>query len=130
MIPNNQKTSLLIPSQLPGFVREDPDYSTFVAFVQAYYEWMEENGNVTERTKNLLNYKDIDKTTSEFIDYFTNDFLPYFPQDILIDKEKAVKFARELYQSKGTLSCLWPRRNCAAITPSSAEVCRKAYGFC
>ena len=100
----SEKTSLLIPAQLPEFVRDNPDYANFNLFLKAYYEWMEENGNVTERTKNLLNYKDIDKTTSEFIDYFTNDFLPYFPQDILIDKEKAVKFARELYQSKGTLS--------------------------
>jgi hypothetical protein len=52
---------------------------------------MEENGNVTERSKNLLNYKDVDKTTNEFINYFTNDFLPYFPKDILIDKEKGCK---------------------------------------
>ena len=68
----------------------------------AYYEWMEKNGKVTERTKNLLNYKDIDQTTDEFLEYFTNDFLPYFPQDVLIDKQKAVKVARELYQTKGT----------------------------
>ena len=78
MIPDNQKTSLLIPSQLPGFIREEPDYSTFVAFVQAYYEWMEENGNLLDRAKNIVNYTDIDNTTEEFIDYFLKDFLPYF----------------------------------------------------
>jgi hypothetical protein len=69
--------------------------------MQAYYEWMEQEGKVTNRAKNLLNYKDIDTTTEEFIDYFTNDFLPYFPQDILVDKYKAIKIAKELYQTKG-----------------------------
>ena len=102
MIANDQKTSLLVNSQLPEFVRDNPDYANFNLFLTAYYEWMEQNGKVTERTKNLLNYKDIDQTTDEFLDYFTNDFLPYFPQDVLIDKQKAVKVARELYQTKGT----------------------------
>ena len=102
MISNGQKTSLLIPSQLPGFIRENPDYNNFVSFVQAYYEWMETNGQVLDRAQNLLNYKDIDSTTNDFIDYFINDFLQYFPQDALISKATAVKVAKELYQSKGT----------------------------
>jgi hypothetical protein len=104
MIPNDQKTSLLIPSQLPGFVRDEPDYANFVTFVQAYYEWMEENGNMTDRSKNILNYTDIDSTTEEFIDYFLNDFLAYFPPDALVSKQQAIKVARQLYQSKGTIS--------------------------
>ena len=56
MIDSSQKTSLLIPSQLPGFIRDDPAYENFVLFLQAYYEWMEQNNNVTDRSKNLLNY--------------------------------------------------------------------------
>jgi hypothetical protein len=102
MISSSQKTSLLIPSQLPGFIRDDPDYENFVAFVQAYYEWMEQNDNTLDTSKNLLSYSDIDNTTDKFIDYFTNDFLPYFPQEALISKERAVKVARQLYRSKGT----------------------------
>lgn len=102
MIDNFQKNSILIPEQLPEFIRDNPEYSNFVLFIKAYYEWMEQNGQVTERTRNLLNYHDIDKTTTEFIDYYINDFLPYFPKDILVDEDKAVKLARQLYQSKGT----------------------------
>ena len=98
----DQKTSLLIPSQLPEFIRDDPSYGNFVLFLQAYYEWMEQNDNVIDRTKNLLNYKDIDQTSSEFLDYFYNDFLSYFPKDILADKQKVIKLAKQLYQSKGT----------------------------
>lgn len=102
MITTGQKNSLLISSQLPEFVRDSPDYDNFVAFLTAYYEWLEQDGNVAERTKNLLNYKDIDKTSSEFLDYFIQDFLPYFPKDALISKDNAVKIAKELYSSKGT----------------------------
>ena len=102
MIDSAQKTSLLVSSQLPEFIRDEPSYAKFVLFLQAYYEWLEENNNVTDRTKNLLNYKDIDKTTSEFLDYFTNDFLSYFPKEILADKKKVIKIAKEMYQSKGS----------------------------
>jgi hypothetical protein len=102
MITSGHKTSLLVPSQLPAFIRDNPDYDKFVAFFQAYYEWMETTGQVTDRTQNLLNYKDIDATTDEFLNYFINDFLQYFPQDALISKSSAVKVARQLYQSKGT----------------------------
>ena len=104
MIESGQKTSLLIPSQLPEFVRDDPAYEKFVLFLQAYYEWLETNDNVTDRTKNILNYKDIDNTSAEFLDYFYNDFLSYFPKDILADKVKVTKLAKQLYQSKGTQS--------------------------
>jgi hypothetical protein len=102
MIQDGQKTSLLISSQLPGYIQDNPDYANFSLFLQAYYEWMEQNGKVTERSKNLLSYKDIDRTTNEFLDYYINDFLPYFPKDTLISKQSAVKIAKQLYKNKGT----------------------------
>ena len=106
MIQSNQKTSLLIPSQLPAFIRDDPAYSNFVLFLQAYYEWLETENNITDRSKNILNYTDVDNTTSEFLQYFYNDFLSYFPQDLLEDPTKNIatilKIARQLYQAKGS----------------------------
>ena len=62
MLQSNQKTSLLVPSQLPAFIRDNPDYANFVTFVQAYYEWMEQSGGVTDGSKNIPNYFDIDNT--------------------------------------------------------------------
>ena len=102
MISN--KTSLLIPTQLPEFVRDNPDYANFVLFLKSYYEWMEESGNLTDASKNLLEYKDIDTTTNDFLQYFVNDFLQYFPKDALINQATAVKAARQLYKAKGTLA--------------------------
>ena len=116
MIPNDFKTSLRIPSQLPEFIRDDLNYETFVAFVQAYYEWLElsntANANtiiattsgqgVTYGSKNLLNYSDVDSSLDGFLQYYVNDFLPYFPEDALADKAKTLKIAKQLYQTKGT----------------------------
>ena len=95
------KTSSLIPFQLPGFIRDDDNYQTFIAFLEAYYEWMEqEKGVLSERLK-LLDYIDIDKTLDEFIDYFYNSFLPSFPVDVITDKRKLIRFSKELYENKG-----------------------------
>ena len=102
MIYNNEKTSLLIDSQLPEFIQAEPDYQNFRLFLQAYYEWMEQEGKAIQRTKNLLSYHDIDTTTNEFLEYFTNQFLPYFPKQSLISEQEAVKVAKQLYQTKGT----------------------------
>ena len=102
MIQSNQKTSLLVPYQLPEFIRDDPNYANFVLFLQAYYEWMEETGNTLEVAKNIPAYMDVDTTTDKFLQYYVNDFMSYFPQDILADKTKAIKIAKQLYQNKGT----------------------------
>ena len=110
MILNNNKTSILVPYQLPEFIRDNPDYTNFVSFLQAYYEWMEQSGNVMDLSKNLLNYRDVDNTTDEFLKYFYNDFLTYFPKELLEDptknKSTIVKLAKELYKSKGTRASL------------------------
>ena len=98
----NNKTSILVPFQLPEYIRDNPDYSKFVLFLQAYYEWMEQQGHVLDATKNLLNYADIDNTTDDFLNYFINDFIPNFPEDALVDKSTAVKISKLLYSTKGT----------------------------
>ena len=87
MILNNHKTSLLVPQQLPEFIRDDANYQTFVTFLEAYYEWLEtaQSANsansiatssgegVTYASKNLPSYFDIDQTLDDFVDYFLND---------------------------------------------------------
>ena len=107
------KTSLRVPFQLPEFIRSDNEYQTFVAFLQAYYEWMEQKNigagkeGVVYGSQSLLDYTNIDyveagDSYNKFIDYFFNDFLPNFPKDALTDKAKLIKIARNLYQTKGT----------------------------
>lgn len=116
MIPDDYKTSLLIPQQLPEFVRDNVSYETFVTFLQAYYEWLETantaNGSiltantsgegVTYGTKNLLNYMDVDETLDGFVEYFIRDFLPYIPKNTVTDRRKLLKIAKDFYLTKGT----------------------------
>lgn len=107
------KTSLKVPYQLPEFIRSDDNYQTFVTFIQAYYEWMEQQNigygkeGVIYGTQNLLNYQDLSflepgETFNKFIDYYVNQFLPNFPTECLADKSKLIRIARELYSKKGT----------------------------
>lgn len=96
------KISTLIPSQLPEYIREDPSYQNFQSFIQAYYEWMEQQGGAVYESKNLRNYYDVDTTLDEFINYYINTFLPMFPEGALVDKRKLIKIIREVYQTKGT----------------------------
>jgi hypothetical protein len=115
MISNGHKTSILVPSQLPEFIRDNPDYENFVLFLQAYYEWMElpntsnslvttatTQQGVTHASKNLTDYHDIDETIDTFTSHFYNEFITYFPNEILADKNKVIKLAKQLYQAKGT----------------------------
>lgn len=108
-----KKTSLKVAQQLPEFIRSSEDYQTFITFIQAYYEWMEQYniGNGKEGpirgSQNLLEYNDVDfinpgESYNKFIDYYLNDFVPNFPKDALTDKTKFVKIAKQLYDKKGT----------------------------
>lgn len=96
------KTSSLIPSQLPEYIRDDPSYANFVAFLQAYYEWAEQQGGFVYESKNVKNYYDIDSTLDEFINYYINEFMPLFPDGSLADKRKLLKIVKQVYQTKGT----------------------------
>ncbi|CAB4124108.1 hypothetical protein UFOVP49_11 [uncultured Caudovirales phage] len=96
------KISSLIDDQIPEFIKED--HPNFVAFIKAYYEWMEnsQEGAVLYETKKLLDYRDVDKTSEEFLKYFKKQLLPNFPEEILSDKAKLIKNIRSFYQKKGS----------------------------
>lgn len=100
--------SFLVEKQIPEFIRSDMNntYANFVAFVKAYYEWMEQENGVTTETRSLLSYADIDKTTDEFIKYFVYKFLPYFPQDLITDRAKLIKTINDFYAKKGSTESL------------------------
>lgn len=103
MIPENYKTFLNISDkQLPRFIAGDPAYQNFVSFIETYYSWLAENNNIEDRSKNLLNYIDIDSTLDDFEKYFYSQFLPYFPAEVLSDKRELIKYSKELYRRKST----------------------------
>ena len=89
-----EKVSTLVRSQLPEFIQSD--YSTFVSFLEAYYEFLEQDQNSQELLQNALEYNDIDRTASSFIDYFLKQYLPLIPRSVLADKKLLVKKINDL----------------------------------
>jgi len=92
--------STFIPQQFPAFYKEDgPNY---VAFVKAYYEWMEQSGQTINASRSLMDYADIDSTEASFIQYFKNTYIHNLSESIITDKRLLVKHILELYRTKGT----------------------------
>ena len=99
-LSTNQLTSLLAEDQFPEFAKEEGPQ--LIAFVKAYYEWMEQTGNMTNESKNLQAYADIDDTLDQFVQYFEGEVMDSIPKTIAADKRLLAKHIRDLYQAKGT----------------------------
>lgn len=97
---SSNKVSDLIEQQFPDFVRDEGP--KLVAFLKAYYEWMEQNRKPLDSTRNLLNYKDIDSTLSEYVQYFTSEFMPSVPDNVIADKRLLVKNIKQLHRARGS----------------------------
>jgi hypothetical protein len=92
--------SPFISQQFPQFYRaEGPN---FVAFVKAYYEWLEQSEQAVGHARTLLDYNDIDETLPQFIKYFSSQFIADLPEDVIADKRLLLKRILDLYRSKGT----------------------------
>jgi hypothetical protein len=92
--------SSFIPQQFPLFYKDEGP--NFIAFVKAYYEWLESTGQTLQHSRSLLDYNDIDTTEEQFLTYFKNTYLNSLPELILADKRLLVKHILDLYRSKGT----------------------------
>lgn len=101
MTIENQSISNLIENQFPKFYQDDGP--NFIAFVEAYYEWMEQTGNVIGDSRNLLSYRDIDTTLPEFLTHFSQKYLYGIPDKIKFDKRFLIKHVLDIYRAKGTI---------------------------
>lgn len=99
MISNN-KISNIINSQVPFFIRND--HQNFVTFLEKYYEFLEQDTQVVNRTKNFLRYQDIDLTEDDFADKLYTAFLKHIPEDVLVDRSYIIKHIKDFYRAKGT----------------------------
>ena len=74
----DERISVRVEGQLPAFVKQD--HETFVAFMEAYYEYMEQQGKPYEIIGNLTSYTNLDETTNEFLDYFKKQYAQDIPE--------------------------------------------------
>ena len=94
-----EKLSTLVPSQLPEFVQSD--FTTFVAFLEAYYEFLEQDQGAQELLQNARSYNDIDRTIDSFVEYFIKQYCNDIPREVLYNKKALVKNIQDLYNNKG-----------------------------
>ena len=97
----DDRVSTQLKSLLPDFITSD--HPTFSAFVQAYFEWMEQDGNPRYATVQHLSNRDIDETASSFIEHFSSEYLHGFPVDFnsAVNEKAAIKRIGDLYRAKG-----------------------------
>lgn len=87
------KISSLVKSQLPEFIRED--YQTFVAFLEAYYQYIEQN------EVDLKTLRDLDTTLEEYIRYFKSELASNLPYTT-VDTKFLLQHIKEQYNAKGS----------------------------
>ena len=97
---SNNRISNLISSQLPFFVRND--HPNFILFLEAYYEYLEQNSKTVNRAKNLRTYRDVDLTEDQFAQKLYDTFMKYIPSDVLADKNLLIKNIKDFYRAKGS----------------------------
>lgn len=95
-----KKISSQIDSQFPGFIREEGPQ--FVAFMKAYFEYMEKDGNPINSIRSLKDNLDIDRTVESFVEYFRKEFMIDIPKDVMVDKRLLAKHIREFYRARGS----------------------------
>ena len=105
-----RQISDLIQSQFPEFIRVD--HPTLVAFIEAYYEWLQlsDRGGKLLSPMGLGDVLDVDSTLDDFLANFKQEYLFNFPEQLAVsrltgrpvDPRKLIKNIKAFYQSKGT----------------------------
>ena len=96
----NNRISNLVNSQVPFFVRND--HQKFVQFIEAYYEFLEQEGRLVSTAKNVVSYNDIDRTIDQFADKLYNQYMKNIPSTVLADKNLLLKHIKDFYLSRGS----------------------------
>ena len=93
--------STLVENQFPAFYRDEGP--NFVEFVKEYFNYLESEGNALYYSRNLLEYRDIDKTIQSFILHFKEKYLKYFPYELAVEDARfLIKHVMDFYRSKGS----------------------------
>lgn len=102
MISNN-KTSHLVSSQVPQFVRDD--HPTFVEFLESYYKFMEQDDAAIDAAKQFSIYMDPDLALGNseiLLTKLYDNYIMSIPQSVVADKNVILKNVQDFYRSRGT----------------------------
>lgn len=87
--------AIALERQIPEHIREE--YATFVQFVKAYYEFLEQT-----QQRNLEDIRSLDNTLDEFVFKFKKELSALFPATGLEDERFLLQRIREFYRSRGS----------------------------
>lgn len=105
----DNKIKHFIAGQMPEFVTAD--HPIFVAFMEAYFEWLQTNEEGRRLSPlTLLDQRDIDESMDSFVSLFREEYLKHFPAQLafdqttgaILDERKLMKHIRAFYKAKGT----------------------------
>jgi hypothetical protein len=100
MANTNTGISTFVSSQSPFFVRND--HPNFVRFVEAYYEYLEQEGKTINRAKDFRNALDIDRSIDLYTEKLYSQFLSNIPEEVIADRNLILKHAKDFYRARGT----------------------------
>ena len=95
------KISNFIENQFPSFYKEEGP--NFILFVKTYYEWLESTNNPLYYSRNLLNFRDLDNTLTEFLDHFQKKYVFGIPFNVVVNKRFLIKHILDVYRSKSSI---------------------------
>ena len=68
MLEIEKNISVLVQNHMPAFYKEEG--KDFLAFIKAYFEYLEDTNNALYKSRRLLQNRDIDETLDEFVQSF------------------------------------------------------------
>ena len=130
-ITRRSGAAVVFKQSVPAFILDE--YPLFVEFLEAYYEWLDQEGNPVEFLSNGNKYFDIDTTSDLFLEHFKKTFLDGFPKRITsadtgaqpFDDRILIKNIREFYKTKGSEKSIQLLFKILANTDSTIEYPRE-----
>ena len=101
--PVEKFISNFVQNQFPSFYQEEGE--DFILFMKAYYEWLESSGQPIYQARRLYDYRDIDNTLEQFLEFFQKKYLYGIPFNVISNKRFLLKHVLDIYRSKGSTQC-------------------------
>jgi len=88
-----------INSVIPEHIRHSNP--KLVAFAEAYFDFLDQDGAAGRILNTLPEYRDLDKVSTAFIEYLQRELAVSIPENVVADKVKLYKNVTDIYLSKG-----------------------------
>jgi hypothetical protein len=105
MISIHPNIDLFIEQQIPSFYRDEEfGGPLLIEFLKQYYVWLQSEDNIGYKTRKLLEYGDLDLTTTDLLERVKNKYIadiPFSPDTNTTTKKILIKNALDFYRNKG-----------------------------